>query len=158
MRLLRACAIWIILSGVVWSYLEYPAWGQAPANAIGAGMVTSPSVSGGFFIYPHLFYDRRVSSHLHVRVSFFMVECPECETSDSLYIFPVRLVYSFHVAGRTYVDVGAGILPSVVDRVFVLDPIPSLGASLCVRYSHWLVSVGFYLTPPILHLTVGLRF
>lgn len=133
-------------------------WGQEPRNVIGAGMALTVNPSNELTIYSHLTYERQIHSHWYVRISFFMMGCSECESSQYIYSFPIELVHSFHLKGQAYIDVGVGLLPQVVDRIFELAPFPSIDVGLRFQQPRWMIRAGLSLAGTGLYLVLGLRF
>jgi hypothetical protein len=163
---------WVMGVWVGMAALGGTAWGREPANAVGAGVGVPPFFVKGvtFFAFPHLFYERWLSSHWFMRIAvlaFPICKCPDEDATRDCYFFPIMMGYSFHAASRLYVDAGAGLWARYIDGKFVVvNPprttprvLPSLGANLRVALdSRWHFLTGFYLPLPMWHFTLSGRF
>lgn len=158
---------WVMGVWVGMAALGGTAWGRGPANAVGVGVGVTPFFVKGvpFFAFPHLFYERWLSSHWFMRIgvlAFPTCKCPDEDVRGDCYFLPIMMGYSFHAIGRLHVDAGVGLWAEYADGKFgvgISPPIPSLGANLRVALdSRWHFLTGFYLPLPIWHFTLGWRF
>jgi hypothetical protein len=162
---------WVMGVWVGMAALGGTAWGREPANAVGVGVGVPPFFVKGvtFFAFPHLFYERWLSSHWFMRIAvlaFPTCKCPDEGVRGDCYFLPIMMGYSFHAIGRLHVDAGVGLWAEYADGKFLvvnLDAIPpvlpSLGANLRVALdSRWHFLTGFYLPLPFWHFTLGWRF